>query len=102
MFYIFQQFQNLDFEVLTVTLLLMINWSILLLYCFFGKVATSSYEDMIDYLYFANWTESPIVLQKEFVILLANAQKPLSYHGFGVVFLNLETFTKVKEDNFLS
>lgn len=28
--------------------------------------------------------------------MIANSQQPLQYHGFGVVVLNLETFSKVR------
>lgn len=51
---------------------------------------------MSVYLYNANWIELPLELQKYFIMLIANAQLPLYYHGFRIVVLNLETFTRVR------
>lgn len=93
----FQQFHELDFTLLSISALFWSSFFILLLYCVFGKVASSSYENISIYLYEANWVELPLELQKYFVVLIANAQRPLFYHGFGVVVLHLETFTKVRK-----
>lgn len=50
---------------------------------------------MADCLYEANWQELPPELQKNFILMIQNAQRPCFYHGFGMAILNLETFTKV-------
>lgn len=71
----------------------------LFLYCFYGKIATESFENMADCLFEANWEILPIQLQKYVVIMIGNAQRPLYYHGFNIAFLNLETFTKVSVRN---
>lgn len=63
--------------------------------CFFGKLATESYEEMADDLYEANWQLLPTRLQKHFIIMMANMQRPLYYHGLDVATLDLETFTQV-------
>lgn len=67
----------------------------LFLYCFFGKLAIDSFARMADSLFEANWQDLPINLQKYFILMIANSQKPIYYHGFGVAILNLETFCKV-------
>lgn len=67
----------------------------LFLYCYFGKVATESYQKMCIYLFESNWPDLPADLQRFFIIMIANAQRPLYYHGFGFAMLNLETFTRM-------
>lgn len=67
----------------------------LFLHCFCGKLATESYEDMVDTLYESKWHELPIPLQKYYILMIGNAQRPVYYHGFGVAILNMETFTSV-------
>lgn len=64
-------------------------------YCYFGKIATYSFSKMADLLYELNWNELPIRHQKYVILMIANMQRPLYYHGFHVITLNLETFTKV-------
>ncbi|XP_055296841.1 odorant receptor 22a-like [Sitodiplosis mosellana] len=63
--------------------------------CYLGKIASESYEQMADCLYDYNWQELPMNLQKYFIIIIANAQIPLSYHGYGIITLNLETFCQL-------
>lgn len=64
-------------------------------YCFFGKLATESFESMADCVFETNWPEFPIEQQKNVILLISNMQKSLYYHGFEVAILRLETFTKV-------
>lgn len=47
-------------------------------------------------LYNLDWRKFPIKLQKYFILMIANMQKPLNYHGFGVVCLDLMTFIAVR------
>lgn len=92
---IFQQIRNPNFDASMVILITMVSTSLLFWYCYFGKIATDSFEAMADCLYESNWQSLPIELQKYFIIMIANAQRKLYYHGFGVVKLDLEAFTKV-------
>lgn len=76
----------------------LVGTSNLLMYCYLSKLATDSYAKMSDCVYNKiTWYELPIGLQKYFVLMIQNMQQPLNYHGFGVIYLNLETFTKVSE-----
>lgn len=52
---------------------------------------------MSDSLYDCNWHEVPIHLQKHFIIMIAGAQRPLDYSGYGIINLNLETFCSVSQ-----
>lgn len=68
----------------------------LFLYCYFGKLATESHAKIADCLYKTNWQNLPIDSQKYFILMIANMQKPLHYHGFKIAVLDLETFTNVR------
>lgn len=70
--------------------------STLFLYCLFGKLSTGSFESIGDDLYDFDWIRLPYKLQKYFILMIGNAQRPIVYHGFNIAELNLETFTKVR------
>lgn len=65
-------------------------------YCFFGKLATESFKKMSNRLYECDWIQFPIDVKKTILLTIMNTQQPIYYHGFGLAFLNLETFGKVK------
>lgn len=65
------------------------------LLCYFGKLATESFDEMSVCLYNSNWELMPINLQRNLIIIMQNAQQPIYYHGFGIAVLNLQTFSKV-------
>lgn len=73
----------------------MVGISNLFVYCYYGKMATESFEKLNDCVYDVNWYELPIGLQKYFILMIQNTQRPIFYYGFGVAVLNLETFTDV-------
>ena len=58
-------------------------------------MATESFEKMSDCVFDMDWYELPIGLQKYYVLMIEIIQKPHYYHGFRVIYLNLETFTRV-------
>lgn len=84
-----------DFSIISDLMAMQFTFLYLFIYCYFGKMATESYTIMADTLFECNWHELNPKLQKYFVIMIAYAQEPMYYHGFGVVVLNLETFTSV-------
>lgn len=67
----------------------------LFLNCYLGKVSTESFQKMSVCLYETEWCKLRVELQKYFIIMIANTQKPLYYDGFSVITLNLETFCDV-------
>lgn len=101
LFYIFfhifpqQQLQHIDFDILILMCGVIYSVLNLFLFCFYGKLATESHENMADSLYEANWMKLPIKLQKHCILMIQNIQMPLYYHGFGLAVLDLETFTAV-------
>lgn len=68
---------------------------IMFFYCYFGKLASISFEQMTDHVFQMNWQDLPVKLQKYFILLIANMQKPLFYYGGGIVILDLSTFVNV-------
>lgn len=69
--------------------------SLLLTFCYFGKMASDSYEELGDAFYESNWQSFTVEIQKHFILCLKSAQKPAQYRGFGVFILNFETFAMV-------
>lgn len=91
-----QQSSGMDFDILILVEAGLIALFNLFMYCYFGRVATESFENMADTLYESKWRELPNGLQKFFILMIACMQQPLYYHGFNVAYLNLQTFCKVK------
>lgn len=94
-FYMFQQTRNPDAEIIMVFINASVGVLNLFIYCYFGKSATESYAKMTDYLVESNWYEHPNKLQKYFILMIANTQTPVFYHGFNIAVLDLGTFAKV-------
>lgn len=91
----FQQIQKLDYLLASVISTTSVGMLVLLFYCYYGKVATESYAKMPDCLFNMHWYGLPIKLQKCFVLMIENMQKPIYYHGFEVATLDLGTFVQV-------
>lgn len=71
---------------------------LMFIYCYFGKLASEGYEQMpICLLYDLDWGKFPVKLQKYLVIMIANMQIPLYYHGFDILCVDLETFIDVRK-----
>lgn len=77
-------------------MMLLASLSNLFLYCYFGKQATESFNKMTDALYESKWLDFTPKERKYFVIAITNTQRPLYYHGFNIMVLNLESFTNVR------
>lgn len=92
---IFQQFQHPTFSVALLLTGVLVGMATLFLYCYFGKLAIECYEQMPLCLFQSNWPELPAHLQKYFILMIANAQRPLRYHGFGCTVLDLNTFSNL-------
>ncbi|XP_031634736.1 odorant receptor 42b-like [Contarinia nasturtii] len=89
------QLKRFDFSVGLLVSCGLVGVANLFLFCYFGKLATQSFEGMSDALYESDWPELSVRLQKYFIIMVGNTQKSIFYNGFGVAVLNLETFTNV-------
>lgn len=78
---------------------ILLGFSNLFVYCYFGNLATESFEKIEDFVNEFNWHELPVDLQKYFILIIQNSQKPLFFHGSKVIVLNLETFSRVSVAN---
>lgn len=94
-FFQFQKVHDIDFDIFLLFIALSTSSLSLLLFCFFGEIATESYEKMSKSLFESDWQNMPIGLQKYVMLMIGNSQIPLCYHAFHVVTLDLETFSKV-------
>lgn len=90
-----QAIQQSDIKVILMIFITCANGMTLFLYCYYGKCANEYSAAFADILYESNWILLSNDLQKTFILMIAHAQKPLSYHGFNIIDLNLETFRKV-------
>lgn len=68
----------------------------ILLFCFFGKLATENFSRMVNNLFDSDWPNLPVKLQKSFILMIGNAQRPFYFHGLGLIVLNLESFASVR------
>lgn len=83
------------FTVVLITIAMMFSGLNLFVYSYFGHEANENHMEISDCFYQSDWYNLPLYLEKYFVIIIANAQRPLYYHGFGVAFINLNTFIRV-------
>lgn len=90
-----QQFRHLDAFVIVIFLASSLTMTYLFFYCYFGKLSAESFEKMADCVYEMRWQMLPLRLQKYVVVMIENTQKPLYYHGFKIIKLQLNTFVKV-------
>lgn len=91
----FQQLKHPSFAVILFLFTGIFDILLILCYCFFGKIATESFQEMADHLYEVDWQDVRIDLQKYYVLMIQNAHCPIYYHGFHLIILDLNTFTRV-------
>lgn len=87
--------KHLDVGFILIVIAINVSGSNLFLYCFFGQSANDIYLEIADSYFNAKWIQLSPKLQKYFIIMIANAQRPLYYDGFGVAYLELNTFLRV-------
>lgn len=93
---LFKQHEQIDYDVCILLFSTIICASTLFMFCYFGKLATESYEQMAHCLYKCNWHTFSVTQRKYIVTMIQNAQSPAFYHTMRVAILNLETFFKVR------
>lgn len=68
-----------DFGIVMIIVAILGGVSVLFAYCYFGTVATESYQLMADSLYECDWLQLSTGLQKYLIIMMANTQRPVEY-----------------------
>lgn len=91
-----QQREHINFGVAFLLLGALVGVMNLFIYCYFGKLATESFEKMADCLYESNWMDLNVGLQKYLILMIANTQRPIYYHGFRIAILDSTTFIVVR------
>lgn len=71
-----------DLSVVVVLSAILAEMSNLFAYCFFGRIATESFVLMAECLYECNWINLTPKLQRYFVIMIGNAQRPIYYRYY--------------------
>lgn len=69
--------------------------STLFFYCYYGSRTTENFNNFPIRFYESKWYELPINQQKYFIIIIANSQIPVIFHGFRLFELSLSTFLLV-------
>lgn len=70
----------------------LVSLAIIFTFCYYGDKAADSFEEMYDSLRIElDWQRLPLRLKKYTVLMMANMQQPLLYHGY-VVNLDLNRF----------
>lgn len=87
--------QNPDFELVMLACSALVGIGNLFVFCCFGKLTTESFSNMADCVYNLDWHQFEIDLQKCFILMIQMGRRPLTYEGYGIFSLNLETFTQV-------
>lgn len=66
----------------------------LFVYCYFGEMTIDGFENMVRDIWDTNWHELPIELQKYYIMMIQNMQRPHCHHydGFGLATLDMHTF----------
>lgn len=66
------------------------------LYCYYGQMASESFEKFSNEYYAMHWFTLPTKLQKYFVLMIGNAQRTVYYDGSGIARLNLNSLALVR------
>lgn len=91
-----QILKSIDFNIFVVLISVSMGSGTVLLYCYVGTFTTTQFLNYADATYESAWYLYPLNLQKAAQMIIADAQRPLIFYGFGVIDLNLITFTKVR------
>lgn len=90
-----QKIEHFDADTILILILFVLNIFWIFVHCLMGKLVTSGFDQLPNHLFHSRWYQSPIELQKYSILLLANTQKSLRFHGFKTYVLDLETFARV-------
>lgn len=91
--------QHFDSDAVTTIVAASVMMSNIFIYCYFGQLVTDSYEMMTDCVCNMDWYKQPNKTQKYFILMIANMQKPVYFHGFEITRLDLNTFVNVNNDH---
>lgn len=67
-----------------------------LIFGFTGTACTEAFENYSRYMYKSNWYNLPNDLQKYTILVIANGNRPLFFHGMNILTLDLHTIASVR------
>ena len=70
---------------------------IMFLYCEFGEMVTNQFNELNERFSKCNWYLLPIEMQRMFVIVMANTQRPAMIQGYANVVCTRESFKQVRK-----
>lgn len=94
-FFQLKALRHLNLFIVTVLNVIAISTANLYLYCFGGSVVTENCGMYADILFESDWYKMPIRLQKYYILMIANTQRPIHLEGHGLVRLSMEAFGRV-------
>lgn len=68
---------------------------VVFLYCYVGSLTTDQFLRFGNIAYESEWFKMTVEQQKLIQLIIADAQRPLVFHGLQLINLNLEAFGKV-------
>lgn len=74
----------------------MLSVTNLYLYCYAGATVTINCLKYSETLFEKDWYLMAVDLQKYLILMIRSTHRPLVFNGYGILKLNLETFTQVK------
>lgn len=90
-----QAMRRLDLSLLSLIIACTLSISTVFLYCYIGSLTTEQFHCFGDVSYESEWYELPVKQQKFILLIITDARRPLVFHGFNIISLNLWVFTTV-------
>lgn len=66
------------------------------IYSYFATKVTSQIQIIGDKMYETNWNRFPLEFQPFLQPIIIRSQRPLYFHGYGLINCDMATFAKVK------
>lgn len=76
----------------------MLSVTNLYLYCYAGATVTINFSKYSKTIFQRDWYLMSVGLQKYLILMIRSAHRPLVFTGYGILKLDLETFTSVGAD----
>lgn len=67
------------------------------LYCWFGDEVTSSFANIGDSAFMADWLHYPVRLHQGIQMMIQSSQKPVHMRGFSTIYCTRDVFKKVSD-----
>lgn len=86
----------MDLSLIKFVVVVLASNCIVYLYCYVGSLTTDQFLRYGDVAYEFPWYKLPVDVQRNFPLIIANAQRPQCFNGLNIIDLNLVIFIKVR------